>query len=130
MRTYFPFHTRSIAPSGTVGAVLAKERFIGFDGALCGLGKKAFGVSDADTEVPKAGENNMMPVVVSGEVNVLVGATISWTGSDFYAKVTSDANGQAIPQGTGQELNGYAIRPNSATTSVNAGSYVLVRLVY
>ena len=87
-----------------------KQRFVGYDGAVCGLGEKAAGVSQYDTE-----SGNRCTIQTSGPAVVVCGGTITEPGTP----IASDADGKAIeatlPEGTTPvtwsellAVNGYA----------------------
>ena len=79
-------------------ANIEQHRFIGFDGAYCGAGEKALGVSDVDIE-----NGQYAPVAVLGTLLVISAGTIN-----AGEPVASDANGKAV-KATGDALvNGYA----------------------
>jgi len=84
---------------------LPKQRFVGFDGNLCGVNKKSLGVCDVETE-----KNQFAPVGVLGILLVESGSAITQG-----AKITSDAQGRAIPVTASEEVNGYAL--DAATAS-------------
>ncbi len=107
MKTEQPILITSI----TAVAALAKNLFIGFDGHVCGNGKKALGVCNAETD---SGEQ--APVAANGIALVLSGAAVS-----IEDKIQSDANGKAITFSSG-EANGYAL---DAATGVDE----LIRLL-
>jgi len=77
---------------------LSQNLFIGFDGNVCGNGKKSFGVCNAETD---SGEQ--APLMSVGIALVLSGAAVS-----VEDKIQSDANGKAITFSSG-EANGYAL---------------------
>ncbi|MBI5562483.1 MAG: DUF2190 family protein [Deltaproteobacteria bacterium] len=106
MKTFKPLLTESI----TAAADTVKNRFIGFDGALCNANVRALGVSETDT---KAGQQ--LPVVIKG-IAIIVAAGVIAAG----AAVASDANGKAsaasaisvtIPAG-GTAVTSSAAQPN------------------
>lgn len=130
------------ASSIQAAADLAKHRFIGFDGNLCGADAKARGVSAADT---KSGQ--MCPINIAGEVLVESGGAITQgaaIASDALGRaiaatafsvtvpagataVTSDAAQPNLTEAGGylpQAVNGYAVDAASA-----AGEFIRVRLV-
>lgn len=76
----------------------SKNKFIGFDGNLCGANAKALGVCNANTAI-----NNQMPVMAKGIALVLSGAAVS-----VGAKIASDANAKAVTYSTG-EHNGFTL---------------------
>ncbi|MBR6126112.1 DUF2190 family protein [bacterium] len=79
-------------------ANIEQHRFIGFDGAYCGAGEKALGVSDVAID-----KDQYAPVAVLGTLLVVSAGTIN-AGDP----VASDENGKAI-KATGDALiNGYA----------------------
>jgi len=100
---------------GVVGTIKATDdlvnfRFIGYDGAHCGAGKKSTGVTEKNYD-----DGEAAGVVKSGTVIVEVGGTISEAG----VPLASDSDGKAVeaetPEGatnlTGADLiavNGYA----------------------
>ncbi len=84
---------------------LPKQRFVGFDGNLCGASKKSLGVCDVETE-----KNQFAPIAVLGILLVESGSAITQG-----VKITSDAQGRAIPVATTEEVNGYAL--DAATAS-------------
>ena len=94
MKTEQPILITSI----TAAADLSKNLFIGFDGAVCGNGKKALGVCNAETD---SGEQ--APLMSIGIALLLSGAAVS-----IEDKIQSDANGKAITFSSG-EANGYAL---------------------
>lgn len=89
---------------------LVKQRFIGFDGNLCGAGAKSPGVIDSDTAAGK-----MAPFALNGVLIVEAGGTVTAEG-----KVESDASGRAVDITTG-EANGWAL-----TGATAAGQFVLI----
>lgn len=87
-----------------------KMRFVGYDGAQCGLGEKAAGVSQYDTA-----SGNRCTIQTSGPAVVECGGVITEPGTP----IASDADGKAIeatlPEGTTPvtwsellAVNGYA----------------------
>lgn len=84
-------------------AALNKHVLVGFDGALCGAGKKAYGATivAADADEPTA-------VAVLGVVLVTAGGAI-----EVGDEVESDASGRAIKKTTGVS-NGWALDAASA----------------
>jgi len=79
-------------------ANIEQHRFIGFNGAYCGAGEKAFGVSDVAID-----KDQYAPVAVLGTLLVVSAGTIN-AGDP----VASDENGKAV-KATGDALiNGYA----------------------
>ena len=79
-------------------ANIEQHRFIGFDGAYCGAGEKALGVSDVAID-----KDQYAPVAVLGTLLVVSAGTINAGDS-----VASDENGKAV-KATGDALiNGYA----------------------
>lgn len=86
-------------------ADLPKQRFINFSGNICGAGAKAFGVCDVETE-----KDQFAPIAVLGILLVESGSTINQG-----VKITSDAQGRAIPVTASEEINGYAL--DAATAS-------------
>ncbi|MBP5706816.1 MAG: DUF2190 family protein [Spirochaetales bacterium] len=79
-------------------ANIEQHRFIGFDGAYCGAGEKALGVSDVAIE-----SGQYAPIAVLGNLLVVSGGTIS-AGDP----VASDANGKAVVATGDALVNGYA----------------------
>ncbi|MEQ8167647.1 MAG: hypothetical protein ABRQ38_02035 [Candidatus Eremiobacterota bacterium] len=100
---------------GVVGTIKATDdlvnfRFVGYDGAHCGAGKKATGVTERNYD-----DGEVAGVVKTGTVIVEVGGTISEAG----VPLASDADGKAVeantPEGTTQitgddlvAINGYS----------------------
>ena len=76
----------------------SKNIFIGFDGNVCGNGKKALGVLDANTAL-----GEQAPLTSVGIKLVLSGAAVS-----IEDKLQSDANDKAMTFSS-SEVNGYAI---------------------
>lgn len=79
-------------------ANIEQHRFIGFDGAYCGAGEKALGVSDVAIE-----SGQYVPVAVLGNLLVISAGTIN-----AGEPVASDANGKAVKATGGALVNGYA----------------------
>ena len=79
-------------------ANIEQHSFIGFDGAYCGAGAKALGVSDVTID-----NGQYAPVAVLGTLLVLSGGMI--TVGD---PVASDANGKAVVATGSALINGYA----------------------
>lgn len=96
MKTEQPILITSIVAA----ANLSKNLFIGFDGNVCGNGKKAIGVSNSETDL-----GEMAPLAAIGILLVLSGAAVT-----VEDKIQSDANGKAITFSSG-EANGYALDP-------------------
>ena len=84
---------------------LPKQRFVGFGGNICGAGAKAFGICDVETE-----KDQFAPIAILGILLVESGSAIT-----PGVKITSDAQGRAIPVATTEEINGYAL--DAATAS-------------
>lgn len=82
---------------------LPKQRFINFDGNICSAGAKAYGICDVETD---AGQ--FAPAAIFGILLVEAGGAIP-----AQSKITSDANGRAIPITSTEEVNGYSL--DSAT---------------
>jgi len=68
------------------GAAIAKARFIGLDGALCGAGEKALGVSQYACE-----DGEQFAVDVAGISHIMLAATVA-----AGKPVASDADGKAV----------------------------------
>ncbi len=94
MKTEQPILITSIVAA----ADLSQNLFIGFDGNVCGNGKKAIGASNSETDL-----GEMAPLAAIGIALVLSGAAVS-----VEDKIQSDANGKAITFSSG-EANGYAL---------------------
>jgi hypothetical protein len=108
MKTEQPILITSItAPANT-----AKNLFIGFNGALCAANTKALGVSADDALL-----GEQLPVTVIGIAIVKVGQSLSQG-----AKVSSDANGRAVPYTTGDYIG-------NALDSASSDEFVRVLLV-
>ena len=114
VKTYKPVLTESIA----VSAATVKNRFIGFDGALCAAGAKALGVSQVDVDAEE-----VLPVMVEGIALVEASAAIS-IGAAVAAAGTSTAAGKAATVANSAICNGYAM--DAATA---AGDIIRVKLV-
>ena len=114
IKTYKPVLTESIA----VSAATVKNRFIGFNGALCAAGEKALGVSLIDVDA-----NEVLPVMVEGIALVEASAAIS-VGAAVAAAGTSTAAGKAVTVANTAICNGYAM--DAATA---AGDIIRVKLV-
>lgn len=93
-------------------ATILANRFIRYDGATCGDGDNALGVS-----VASADSGEPMAVDVEGVVPMIAAGTIS-AGSE----VQSDADGLPIAKGAGVTLG-------RAMQSVIAGESVQIRLL-
>lgn len=96
MKTEQPILVTSI--NAVADHTSSKNKFIGFDGNLCGANTKALGVCYANTSL-----NNQMPVLSKGIALILSGAAVS-----VGAKIASDANGKAVTYSTG-EHNGFTL---------------------
>lgn len=75
--------------SGQAAIGIAKNRFVGLDGLLCGANAKALGVTDYAAE---AGEQ--FAINIAGVTLIELGATVA-----ARKPVTSDANGKAVEAG-------------------------------
>ena len=86
---------------------LPKQRFVGFDGNICGAGAKALGVSDVEIE---AGQ--YAPVGIIGIFLVEAGGTIT-----VGQAITSDEEGKAVAVTSTEVCNGYAL-DNASTCEI------------
>lgn len=91
---------------------IPKQRFVGFDGNLCGAGAKALGASEIDF-----GSGEYAGVIGTGSVIVEAAEAIAVGGG-----VESDADGKAAALDTGT-VNGYAM-----TAAAQAGDLIVVKL--
>ncbi|MBZ0200787.1 MAG: DUF2190 family protein [Ignavibacteriaceae bacterium] len=88
----------TLITSITAAADIAKNLFIGFDGALCSAGAKALGVVNDDSLA-----DEQVPVGTVGIALILSGDAVSSGDA-----VESDAAGKAVTFSAG-EINGYAL---------------------
>jgi len=98
--------------SFTASGAVPANRFVAFDGTLCGDGAAALGVARdtcADGDPGDAVVEGVMPVTCSENISA-------------GAQVSSDANGKAKNAGSGNEVLGYAY------ASANSGDPVDVIL--
>ncbi|KGF30490.1 DUF2190 family protein [Oligella urethralis] len=75
------------------------NKLVGFDGKICGAGKKALGVSNFDTAAKLP-----VGVAVFGLLRVIAGAAI-----EAGVEVGSDAQGRVVPLTAEAKSNGYAL---------------------
>lgn len=100
MKTHHPILTASITAADNLSAHI----FVGFDGDVCGVGARAFGVTETAAD---AGEQASVNVL--GMILVTAGAAIA-----AGAQVEADSNGHALTLAAGAN-NGVAL--DAATTA-------------
>lgn len=94
-KTYKPILIDSVKAAVDI----EKQRFIGFDGDYCKNNKKAYGVSDTDTE---AGQ--YAPVAINGILLIKTSEAIA-----IGDPVTSTNDGKAKKRNDPELVNGYAL---------------------
>lgn len=108
MKTYISNLIASVKAASDINA----NYFIGLDGAVCGAGAVALGVS-----IDSAATGEGLPVAMNGLVPVIAGGSISAGDA-----VKSDANGKAVAASAGDMALGYAME------AASAGDEVMVKL--
>ena len=78
---------------------LSKNLFVDFDGSIPLAGTKTLGVVQADTAA-----GNQAPIMAEGIAIVLSGSVVN-----AKDKITTDAEGKAVPVVDTQAVNGYAL---------------------
>ena len=106
--------------TGISASGVTAEKFVGFDGEICGAGLKARGASRDDYD----SNTGMYPLALDGEVFVTAGDQTTPITNGLA--VASDASGCAIAAAATKVVNGWAVVPSGVT--IVAGQKVLIQL--